>query len=278
MNSVITVAKILAHVTQNIIRVSEEGMLLATRPHTQADMDKWEEDVKNVFKDTDESSLNGAKSAAKEEATKGLMDRGFSKQAADQMFEHRWEKMKSLAASARGKIEKYKPSVAKQISWTLAKAAMIFLAIGGFMHYKYGKEEPLIADGTACVTCAVKLIPVEPMQISPDQFNIMYGGLAVPSAPMPVLDAPVPVAAAALPPAVAVIADAPADAELTSEQGVTQEVQTTVGSVYRQSAPQVQRQIERAAPAIARLQQTERASEGLSRPAQKRLGIATSTS
>jgi hypothetical protein len=158
-----------------------------------------------------------------------------------------WKKAEKLRKSKA--VENAKSSAAKGIAWTLAKAAMIFLAIGGFLHYKFGPEEPWHTT-PANVTDSVKIIPVEPMQIPPDQFNIMFGGLAVPSAPTPIPDAPVALAAAALPPPVAAVAAAPAEVELTSEQGVTHEVQTTVGQVYLQSPRQVQQRIEQAAPTI----------------------------
>ncbi len=86
------------------------------------------------------------------------------------------------------------------------------------------------------------------VRLQNDDFNIMYGGLAVAPAPTP--DAPAPEAAPAPVEIPAAAAAAPAEVELTSESGTKQEVQTTVGNVYRNSPEPVKRQIETDAPKI----------------------------
>ncbi len=80
---------------------------------------------------------------------------------------------------------------------------------------------------------------------SDEQFNMMVGGIM--AAPRPTPATPVP---AALPAAVVPVADVPVRVEVTTDNGTNRIAASTVGTVYRNSPPQVQRAIESAAPKI----------------------------
>jgi hypothetical protein len=77
------------------------------------------------------------------------------------------------------------------------------------------------------------------------QINLMVGGIM--AAPPRTPDTPVP---AALPAAVVPVADVPVRVEVTTDDGTDRVAASTVGTVYRNSPPQVQQAIERDAPKI----------------------------
>jgi hypothetical protein len=88
-------------------------------------------------------------------------------------------------------------------------------------------------------------------QASEDEINMMVGGIMV--APQPTTDTPVAAAQAPPPPlptAVAPVADVPVRVEVTTEDGTDRVAASTVGTVYRNSPPRVQRAIESVAPKI----------------------------
>lgn len=84
--------------------------------------------------------------------------------------------------------------------------------------------------------------------ISPEQMNIMIGGLMVESAPTPTPEVTAP-AAAAMPPAIAAVAAEPITVEVTTMGGQRhEEKQSTVGQVYLQSPVPVRHMMEQRDP------------------------------
>jgi hypothetical protein len=250
--SVVTVGKTLTHITQNIIKVIKEGCDLAVHNHTPAEEAKWEQDVRDVFKDSESTSADGARTAAKEDVTKHLMDGGMSKADAERLFEHRWQKVKALA----DKVHAVKPKVeqAGRFLWLKLGAALL---VGGWVLTAITGAHRPEAESDKMYRFiqreAAETAQMQSFLASQEQFNEMIGGLEVEqSAPVPTPGVS-PVAAAAvpepLPAAVAARAEEPVVVEVVTPSR-TQSFTSNIGRVYRNVPQQARQEIERQVPKI----------------------------
>jgi hypothetical protein len=237
--SIANVGKVIGQVEQNIVRVVKEGTDLFTKPHTEEDVQKWEQDCKNVFKTSTQEIGDEAYSQAKEGATKHLMDRGFSKAEAERWSESVVKKVMDQAEKVRAGIPKV--GQAAKLGW-LKFVGAVTAVFGAVMTFSFIQRDER-ADKSRKMVAFIEHVEEErKIIVSREDFNVMAGSLLVTPAPPVTTSAPPPAAAAAapLPEPVAAIAAAPALVEIKTESGKTQTVKTTVERVYRSAPPRVQ--------------------------------------
>jgi hypothetical protein len=245
--SVLSILKPIANFEQNIMKVVKEGVDLLTHDHTPADVERWEQHVRDVCKDGNQSLDDEAQKQMQEHASNHLMDKGFSKAQADAWAESTLKKVSDLNDSVRKSL----PAVKQTGRFFVVKAAAL-LALGGWaltaitgIHAPESDAEMAYHQmQQASDERAREQDQIAHLTISGDDFNILMGGLQAHTAPSPQADTP-PVAAAAAPLPLTVAAEAadPVDVKVTTPTG-TREFTTTVGEVYRNSPPAVQQVIE----------------------------------
>lgn len=239
-------ASTLINFNKNIMRVVKEGCELFINPHTEADVLKWEQDVKNVFGDGAQSVGDESCTQAQDGATNHLMGRGMSKADAEAWANHTWEKVLDISEKVRPTVPKVK-DVGK-FFWAKLLAAVV---VGGYVLTAItGVHKPESESEKMYRSIQYEAMKAEQMQnflVSEEQFNEMIGGLRVAqSAPEPTRDAPAPVAAEAMPIPIAVAAEAaePVEVEVVTPSG-TQNFTSTLGRVYQNVPPPARREIER---------------------------------
>ena len=246
-----SIGKTVTTVTQNIIKVIEEGCDIATHPHTQADVDKFWRDLANVGKDASKDLSNEAQAQAREAAVKRLTGSGWSKADAEKWFENQWKKIADSAEKASKTVPKVIPKVEKAAhsAWLKlagfvgAAAAIVSVAaiISAINSGPTPEQQRLDDFFRRQQVHRMQMEQLEKIAVSEEEFNLMVGSLAVPSPPeVEAPETPLPV----LPPPIAAIAYEPAKVEVTTSSG-TRGISTTVGQVYRSSPPQVQQAMER---------------------------------
>ncbi len=247
--SVPSVLKPIVNFEQNIMKVVKEGVDLLTHDHTSEDVEAWEQHVRNVCKDGNQNINDAAQKQAQEQASKHLMDRGYTKKQADEWAESSMKKVKDLNDSVRKNL----PKVKEFGRFFLLKAGALLMAGGWILTAITGAHRPESEAEKSYRQMQHESAErdreqdqIQRLVISGEDFNILMGGLEVSSAPTPVQDAS-PIAAAPapepLPMAVAAEAADPVEVKVTTPSE-TREFTTTVGQVYRNSPPAVRRIIE----------------------------------
>lgn len=237
-------AKTLGHVITNITNVLQEGVDLLRHDHTQADIDKWEEHCKEVFKDTDESAAKGAESAAKDQVSRGLELKGYSKEQIIEMVNHQWQRIESLAEIVRKEsLRTWKEKLLWRGFVTFATGAFV---IGGWQLITQPRPMTQEEKDYRAFVAHQEYIEKTAEQNSEMLRNMdsyIQGMRDVAAAPAPVLPEE-------LPATVAAVADIPVAVEIETPDAAPEEATLTVGQVYRNATPQAQRQIERDVPKI----------------------------
>jgi hypothetical protein len=246
MYPVVTAAKSLAHITQNIIRLTEERCLIMTRDHTQAEMDQNDEAFKNVFQDSEANAASAAESAAQEGATNSLMAKGFSKAEAEAMVKFQWEKIKSLEDSVV-KVGKEAWTLGNKVAVATVSAMVAFVVIVGTWRAatqprKMSEDEIKFRNMQAEIA-EIKREGEQTSEMLANMNEVIHNFQNIAAAPTPVLAGEVPAALAA-------VVDVPVAVEIETPDAPPQETTLTVGQVYRAATPQAQRQIERDVPKI----------------------------
>lgn len=243
--SIPSIAKTLTDFTQNLIKVTEEGINLQLRPHTDAEQLKWEQDVRNVWSQGTHDVSDEAASDAREHATKHLIDGGMSEQNAKKLVEQQLKKVVDLGEQARKAIPKIGESA--KLGWLKFVGAITALLAGGVIvaTVTSGPSSEQMAMYKSLQHEAVEQEQLQRFLISEGDFNMMTGGLFVQSAPSP-QEIPTALAAAAAPVAITAIAEEPAQVELANSSG-TQNVMSTVGQVYLNAPQEVRREMARSA-------------------------------
>ena len=240
----IIAAKTLGHVTVNIINVFEEGVLLKLRDHTVAEDEAWEKHCKDVFKDTDESAAKGAESAAKDQVSRGLELKGYSKAQIGEMVNHQWQRIESLAEIVRTKaVRTWKDKLLLRGFVTVAAGAFV---LGGWQLITQPRPETQEEKDYKAFGAHQEYLAKTAEQNS-QMLRNMDGYV---QAMRDIASAPRPVLPEDLPAAVAEVADVPVAVEIETPDAAPEEATLTVGQVYRNATPQAQRQIERDVPKI----------------------------
>ncbi len=203
--------------------------------------------VEEKFSNRGQSASNAynqeAERQAKEAATKVLTNGGWSPEAIEKWFQTHWrqftdpENLRKTKENAKQKVE----TVEKVAKFGWGKLLVACVALFAVILVVMPKPQPdpllnVIAEEEA------RRQQLESIRVTTDQLNIMFGGMVVPSAPVPVADLPAPVAA---------VADVPVIVErINPGESEPRTYTSTVGQVYVNSPPQAQRRIEQDAPKI----------------------------
>jgi hypothetical protein len=234
------VGKTLSKINENICKVFKDGVKIATDPkHTDADVEKFWQDIDKVGIGSTEDSLKEAYAQAKAAATKHLMDRGWTHADIDSWFNPRWEKIKNAAEKARGYVPKVEK--AAQSAWRTVVGfvgAIAALAAGTVIYAFFFKSGPTPEERAALAvihqsqTQRMQINHLSEIMISAQEFRIMIGDLS--PAPMPTITLPAPVQA---------VATAPVQVTVTTPTG-SREFISNVERVYRSSPEPVRQRIE----------------------------------
>lgn len=244
--SLFHIGKTLNTVDQNIVKTIKEGTDFLSNPNewTQENMDKLWEDIHNVFKDSSQQIGNEALREAKEAVTKNLLAGGMSKEDAEAWSSNYLKKVVDSAEKVRKNMPKIKAT--GRLAWLKLTGAVSLLSVAtmGFFAAHSGPTAEEQEQLDLLNRTQAENEEVQRLTVSEAEFNNMVSGLTAPSAPPVTEEAPAPAAAAAapevLPPPIAAIAAAPAAVEVTTLSG-TQQINSTVGTVYRYSPPPVRR-------------------------------------
>ncbi len=238
-----SISKTLSDFTQKLIKLVEDGCDLQLHDHTDEDVAKHEQNVRNVTDNGTKDISNEAADAARERATFHLMSKGMLKADAEARADQAVKKVIDLAEKARQ---------GASLTWTqmVGLITAIFVGASG---YVYVHNKPA-RDAQQAALDSLRRVQDEQEQIqslsaivlSNDDFNMTTASLFVPSAPPPVTQNDQPIAAvpAPLPPPIAAVAAQPVEVEETNSAGeVTQQLTTTVEHAYRSLPRQAQQQM-----------------------------------
>lgn len=241
--SVTGVGKTLSNISENIVKVFEEGCNIATDPnHTEEDVTKFWRDLENVGKGSTEASLNEAQTQAKEATTRRLVGRGWSQADIEIWFNPRWEKIKNAAEKTRTTVptvEKAAHSVWRNLVGfvggiaALATATVIY---GIFNSGPTPEEQAVLNLLRHNREEQMQIQRLSEIMISAEEFRNLINSLAVSTAPTPTTEIPLPVA-------VQVVAAAPVHVNVTTPTG-TREFTSNIERVYQNSPEPVRRRIE----------------------------------
>ncbi|HEX3466143.1 MAG TPA: hypothetical protein VHS78_18990 [Candidatus Elarobacter sp.] len=263
--SKLSVAKVIQDFNRKIIDKVKEGADLARDPRTTgADIERWERGVRAVIRDGVKDITDEAWSEAREAATKHLLGLGVGKAEAEALASDSVKRVVALSLEVRDVVPKVKDT--GRLVFLKVAAAVASLAAGSWifanaMPHHQSETEKTLAAVQSEVAETERIRELSTLLISGDDFNVMIGGLEVPSAPVP-NHADDRAAAAAeprvvqearaapeLPAAVAAEAAQPVAVEVVTPTA-TRNFTTTIAAVYQNAPPQVQRQIEQEAPKI----------------------------
>jgi hypothetical protein len=219
------------------------------------------ENLENKFTHNASKAVNDPDDGkqAEQDANKGGEDTSSTARdgANDEIGKHdpAWKGVKDLSDKALETVPKVE--AAAKYGWLkfIGGITALFVFISAYsLHNNLGGPTPeQIRMYNTERTIAIQgeqIRQMEGVMVSTEEFTALSSGLL--AAPPPYIpDAPVAAEAApapALPAAVAAIADEPATVDVTDSDGYTRTVNTTVGTVYRNSTPTVRAQIETPAP------------------------------
>lgn len=244
--SFVTVGKTVSTFAQNLGKVIEDGCYLATHEHTDADVAKWEQEVKNVTGNGSKDISDEAADVARERATFHLTSSGMSQADAEKLVEQHLKKVVDLAEQARQGLT---------LTWTQLVGAVTAVFIGAST-FVYIHDKPA-RDAQRAALANLSRVEVEQEQVqrlsaivlSDEEFNTTTGSLFVESAPAVIPDTPAAAAAPALPPPIAAVAAQPVEVQETNSAGeVTHQITTTVAHAYRSLPREAQERMESSPP------------------------------
>jgi hypothetical protein len=234
-----------AKIHKNLIDTFEKAADAAVKG--SADSEQTWHDFVNACKATGHDTTDAAHDEVEKHMTKHWMDRGMSKAEADVRFGEKWKRIKNLGDTVLTNAPKVE--AAAKYGWLkfVGGVTAIFAAA---MVYTAANSGPSPQTKAALETLRRDEVQQEQVKrlneivISEEDFNIVIGGLEVPSAPTPVEQVAPAAAAPALPAPIAAAAALPVAVEVTTPAG-TRTFETNIEQVYRNSPPVVREHLEK---------------------------------
>ncbi len=238
-------------VEENIIKVVKEGADLAARGGgTETERAAWEQHVKDVCKDGNQSFNDEAQKEMERHTTKHLMDRGAGKAEAQAWSSQTLKKVKDLNERIHPKVVAGERWLMLKLGAALAFGGWALTAITGYNGPQTAADKMYGDMQHQAAMRAEETQNLEMIQVSEDDFNMLIGGLVKTAAPdvQSTPDAP-PASAppAPFPPAVAAESKQLVTVTVATPSG-TQIIATTIGQVYANAPPPVRERIDRQAP------------------------------
>jgi len=229
-------AKALTDIHQRLSKLFEDAARVAMDPNrTQADIDRVFLNLYHGCRDAGYESLDAAYSELKKHLSKGMQETGMSLADANKWFDQQWKKVIDLSDRA----QRAAPTVQKFGRFLWLKVAG---AIAGGGLFLYGiQNQPSATDKNlqrieemrSSLASQERIMDqLRSFTASEDQFNMMIGGLGVPSAHQP----------ARMPLTVAASACQVVRVEVTTTAG-TRTFTSTMGRVY-QDVPEARQEME----------------------------------
>jgi len=233
-------------ISQSVVKTFKKACDVAVDPnHTQADIDQVWRDFEKACEEAG-NTTDAVHGEVKEHVTQHMRDGGMSEVEAEKWFEQKWKDVKDLG----DKIRQASPKVEAtgKLFWLKILGLAGATAAGGWVLTAItGAHRPETESDRMYQFFrreAAETAQMQRLLVSEEEFNIMIGGLAVQSAPLP--DATHIAAAAApepMPAAIAAEANEPAEVEVITPSG-TLNVTSTIGRVYQNAPGPVRREME----------------------------------
>ena len=235
-------------INKNLIDTFEKAADAAAKG--TADAEQHWRNFEKACQDTGSTSLDAAYEKAKKHLTTRWMELGLTKAEAEARFAAKLKHLKELAEKSQT-VQTYGPKVqaAAKYGWLKFVGGVTAIFAAAVVYTSATNSGPSPETKAALETLRRNEIHQEQLKrlndivISEEDFNIMIGGLEVPSAPTPVEPAVAVAAAPALPAPIAAAAAMPVAVEVTTPSG-TRTFESNIGQVYRNSPPVVRERLE----------------------------------
>jgi len=230
--------KAVTDIHQHLIKLFKDAAEVAIELNpTQADIDKVFLDLYHACRDAKYESLNAAYSELKGHLSREMQETGMSLAEADKRFDQKWKNVLDLgdrAQRAAPTVQKFGKFLWLKVAGAVAAGCLF---IYGIQNQPSAMDKNLqrMEEMRSSLASHERIMEqLQSFKASEDQFNVMIGGLRVPSAPEP----------ARMPITVAAAAPQPVRVEVTTPSG-TRTFMSTVGRIY-QDVPEARHEIEQA--------------------------------